>query len=70
MWPFSHRTPRHTGPSPEALDSILEGERDLREAKHIRSEAEEVGRSLRNSHAMNHVGESLIAMITGKGATP
>lgn len=64
-WPFNRD--RGGGPSREALESLIDSERELREAKRLRSQAEIVGSSLAASHARNHIVASLERALRNNG---
>lgn len=60
IWPSRRRPPQ---PSKEALDSIIEGNRELAEVQQLRRESETVGAALRKAHEENHIAAALEAAI-------
>lgn len=52
-----------TGPAKEALEAIKDGDRQLEEARSLHREAKVVGESLAESHARNHLSESIEAVL-------
>lgn len=65
-WKFWQK--EHPEPSP-AHESIVEGEKELREARALHSEAKKVGQSLTESLQANHFLPSLEAVMRGRHRT-
>lgn len=65
IWPFRRAT-RPPQPSREAIDSIIEGTRELAEVKLLRAESQRVGSALRQAHEENHIAAALAAAIAGR----
>ena len=66
-WPFKKDRPQ--GPSDEALSSLLASEKQLKEARSLRAQAEVAGSSLADSHGRNHIVESLERALQNNGRT-
>lgn len=65
MWPFKARhAPPHA--SPEAIKALESGQRELVEARRLRSEVGEVQAAASAALRRNHFGIALTAAMTGK----
>jgi hypothetical protein len=48
------------------MDSILEGTRELVEAKQLRQESQQVGIAIARTHEQNHIAAALADAIAGR----
>lgn len=57
---------KHRGPSHEAVKFRRDSERELEEVQRLKTQAKDVGASLRQRRAANHFGLGLEALIREK----